>query len=144
MPASFSISSLLGDHLSCSALSRLFPYTSLFHHSPQLVRKMRSGSSGKSFRVRAARMLAAPALCQYISHYTRRELIGRQRVNGVSDAPSGTVLASGICMDSLKSVERPRPVLGMRPGETATTRHWPWSWRRHQCAPRSWVNLLSQ
>lgn len=33
------------------------------------------------------------------------------------------------------------PVAGMRPGETAMTVHFPASWRRHQCAPRSWTNL---
>lgn len=60
IPASLSISSLLGHHLSCSALSVDFSIMAFSHHSPQLVKKMRSRSSGKSLRVRAASTLEAP------------------------------------------------------------------------------------
>lgn len=58
--SSFSICSWDGDHLSCKALSRESSYTSFGHHSPQLVKKICSGSSGKSSLVNAAKIDWAP------------------------------------------------------------------------------------
>lgn len=119
-PSSFSISSLLGDHLSCSVLSSDRPYTSLLHHSPQLVRNIWSGSSGKSSRVNARRRLSAP-----VSELASR--VPQVKPLAVSVLPSETVFASGISVVTSKLECLPRPVPRMRPGETATTSQAPLS-----------------
>lgn len=66
--SSASISSLLGLHLSCNSLSSDFSMTSVPHHSPQDVKKICSGFSGKSFLVNALRMLRAP-----VTRYSRQQ-----------------------------------------------------------------------
>lgn len=61
MFSSFSSCSCEGDHFFCnSLLNTSGGKTSFDHHSPQLVKNMRSESSGKSLLVNAARILAAP------------------------------------------------------------------------------------
>lgn len=54
------ISSALGLHLFCSSLSRVFWMSLVSHHWPQLVRKIRSGSSGMSVQKKARSKLWAP------------------------------------------------------------------------------------
>ena len=74
-PSSFSISSLLGHHLSCNSLSSDCSITSFSHHSPQLVKKIRSGFSGKSVLVNAARMLAAPKSWSALDTQQRQDVV---------------------------------------------------------------------
>lgn len=133
----------------------------MLHHSPQLVRKIWSGSAGKSSRVKARRTLAAPgkktkpagvqpvrvsfffaplSIPFFFFFFFTPAGYGYRET--VANLPSGTVLASGMSMVRRMPEPRPMPVLGMRPGETATTAHWPASWRRHQCAPSSCTNLV--
>lgn len=110
-PSVLSISSLLKHHLSCKLVSRLEPYTSFGHHSPQLVKKICSGSAGRSFALNARRMLLAPANREIHWSCYRASIV----------LPSGMVLASGMSMDSFMFWAS--FVSGISPGDTATTVH---------------------
>lgn len=100
------MASFPGDHLSCNALSRANSYTSFSHHSPQLVKKILSGSSGKSSLVKAARMDWAP--CPHDQHMNHN----RWRIT----LPVSTDFASfNISSVGVNVVLRANPVSGIRP-----------------------------
>lgn len=142
-PSSLSISSLLGHHLSWSALSSVRAYISL---APPLAPARQENLLRVLGEVIARK--GTENTCGPLTIIaSKRQLPPRPNLEptpSLPHIPSGTLLASGISMVSFRPEPLPSPVSGTRPGETATTVHWPASRRRHQCAPSSWTNLVWQ